>query len=69
MYWEQDATPLPRGDYLVTVYVDLNDRLAEDPALVLGPDDYIGQAELKGARWREGFRQAEQISGKSLQRN
>ncbi len=60
---------LPRGDYLIKVYVDSNDRLAENPVGLLGPDDYVGQAELTGARWREGFRQAEQISGQSLQRH
>ena len=50
-------------------YVDTRGRLADDPALLLGEKDYVGQAELKNARWREGFRQAEKISGKSLHRD
>ena len=50
-------------------YVDTKGRLAHDPALLLGEKDYFGQAELKSPRWREGFRQAEKISAKSLQRD
>jgi hypothetical protein len=60
---------LPRGKYLVKAYVDTRGRLTDDPALLLDEKDYFGEAELKSARWREGFRQAEKLSGKSLQRD
>ena len=66
---DQRVTTLPRGKYLVKAYLDAKGRLARDPAVLLTEEDYFGQAELKRARWREGFRQAEVIPGKSLQRD
>jgi hypothetical protein len=57
---------LPRGDYLVKVYADRNHRLADDPTLLLGEEDLYGQVELRRARWREGFRSAETVSGGDL---
>ena len=66
---DRHVTTLPRGKYLVKAYVDSKGRLAGDPALLLNEEDYFGQAELKRARWREGFRQAEQVPGKSLKRD
>ena len=33
---------------------------------MLGGTDFAGQAEIRSARWREGFRQAESINGSSL---
>jgi hypothetical protein len=58
---------LPAGKYLIKAYVDSKHRLADDPAILLGPDDFVGQALLE-ARWREGFPQAEQISAARLER-
>ncbi|MDP6466841.1 MAG: hypothetical protein QF918_03845 [Pirellulaceae bacterium] len=66
---DRQVATLPRGKYLVKAYVDSNGRLAGDPALLFNEEDYFGQAELTSARWREGFRQAEQVSGKSLKRD
>ena len=57
---------LPRGRYQVRAYVDSDRLLDEDPTLLLGKKQYVGQAEIKSARWREGFRQAESVSGASL---
>lgn len=64
----KELTTLERGEYLVKVYVDLKGRLAQDPALLLGEDDFQGQTVLNNSRWREGFRQAKQISGTSLKK-
>ena len=57
---------LPRGRYQVRAYVDSDRLLDDDPTLLLGEKQYAGQAEIKSARWREGFRQAESVSGGSL---
>jgi hypothetical protein len=54
------------GRYLVKVYVDSKGRLADDPALLLGDDDFAGQVELKQRRWREGFQRAPMVSAEKL---
>lgn len=64
--WDRDNATPPPGKYLVKAYVDSKRRLAKDPALLLGSEDFYGQAELHRARWREGFRHAERVSGKLL---
>jgi hypothetical protein len=56
---------LTPGKYLLKVYIDRNGRLSDDPTALLGEADYFGQAEIQ-ARWREGFPEAETISGKLL---
>ena len=43
-----------------------NDRVE---GLRLGADDYVGQAEIARARWREGFRPAETVRGAALSRD
>ena len=63
---EGDQTVLEGGRYLVKEYVDLKHRLADDPTLLLGADDFVGQAELNKTRWREGFKFAAAISGDKL---
>ena len=65
--WDPGAAKLERGDYLLKAYVDDSGQMADDPSLLLGESDYRGQAVLKNARWREGFRSAETISGRSLE--
>jgi hypothetical protein len=57
---------LPRGRYQVRAYVDSDELLAADPTLMLSEKHFAGQATIKSARWREGFRQAESISGAAL---
>jgi hypothetical protein len=64
--WDRDNVLLPGGRYLVKVYVDGRGQLAADPALLLGAEDFAGQAELNKPRWREGFPQAASISGTAL---
>ena len=62
----EESPTLARGKYLVKVYVDADNRLDEDPSLLLGPEEFAGQAEIGKARWREGFRFAETVSGKEF---
>ena len=66
--WTAEKNTLPRGRYLVKTYVDSERRLADDPSLLLGEKEYTGQAEIKRARWRAGFRHAESIAGDALKR-
>ncbi len=65
---DRENARLPRGRYQVRVCVDQQGRLEKDPALLLGKDDYVGQAVIRSARWREGFRQAETVSASALRR-
>jgi len=67
--WDPENAKLARGRYLVKAYVDFKHRLADDPTLLLGEQEFFGRAELKRARWREGFRQAESIFGKLLKKD
>ena len=60
------SATLPRGRYQVRVYVDSDGLLTADPTLMLGEKQFVGRAEIKSARWREGFRQAESITGAAL---
>ena len=64
----EDQKPLSfkRGKYMVKVYVDSKGRLADDPAVLLGENEFRGQSVLNAARWREGFRQAKTVSGSLL---
>jgi len=61
-----EKATLPRGRYLIRAYVDSDGVLAKEPAAMLGEQHFAGQAEIKSARWREGFRQAESVSGAAL---
>jgi hypothetical protein len=47
---------LPRGRYLVKVWVDREGKLAKDWRAVLGDADYVGQAEVRSG-WPEGYGQ------------
>lgn len=58
---------LPRGPFLVRVYLDKKNRLEADPTIMLGADDFYGSTELDNKRWREGFRTGKIISAKNLQ--
>lgn len=64
--WNPEAAKLPRGRYLVKAYVDSEKKLAKDATILLDESDFYGQAEIRSARWREGFRQAESVSGDLL---
>jgi hypothetical protein len=57
---------LAGGRYLVKVYVDRTHRLEDDPTLLLGEDEFVGQAEFAKSRWREGFRHGVTVPAGSL---
>jgi hypothetical protein len=55
--WGKAAKPsLPRGRYLVHVYVDGGGRLGKDWRAVLDEGDYVGQLEVESG-WPEGYGQ------------
>jgi hypothetical protein len=58
---------LAPGRYLVKAYLDSQRRLASDPSVLLGKEEFCGQAEIQ-AQWREGFQQAELLSAERLQK-
>lgn len=66
--WNPEQAELKRGRYLVKVYADQSGRLKDDPSLLLGEEDFLGQVELPRARWRTGFRNAEVVFGTKLER-
>lgn len=61
-----DSATLQRGRYQVRACVDSDGLLAAVPTLMLGEQQFVGQAEFKSARWREAFRQAASITGAVL---
>ncbi|MAG94379.1 MAG: hypothetical protein CMJ48_11605 [Planctomycetaceae bacterium] len=63
--WKKEAT-LPRGRYLVKAFLDSKHKVEKTPAAILSTDDYYGAAEISKARWREGFKNAEVVSGEVL---
>jgi hypothetical protein len=66
--WKREAT-LPRGRYLVKAYLDSKHKVTKNPAVILTTDDYYGEAEIPKARWREGFKFAEAVSGSELEKS
>lgn len=64
--WDPEHAKLDPGRYLVKVYVDSQRRLAENPTLLLGKENFAGQTEIEAARWREGFRHGKMFSANDL---
>lgn len=52
--WRAGRPALPRGRYVVKVFLDGGGRLADDWQALLGDDAFVGQAEFE-AEWREGY--------------
>jgi hypothetical protein len=53
--WRAGGPPaLPRGKYLVKVYVDAAGRVEKDWTAELGPAEYVGEAEVTSA-WPTGY--------------
>lgn len=52
--WAAGRPSLPPGKYLVKVYVDAAGKAKADWKAVLGPSEYVGQAEFR-TQWREGY--------------
>jgi len=54
--WSAGKPALPRGRYLLKVYVDADGRQARDWKATLGEPEYVGQVEVR-AEWKEGYNQ------------
>src|SRR5258708_38728849 len=52
--WQSGKPALPKGKYLVKVWVDAKGRLADDWKAGLGVDDYAGKVEVESS-WPEGY--------------
>ncbi len=65
--WRAGKPALPRGKYLVKVYVDSKGRLADDWKAQLGPDDYVGQAEVQSG-WPEGYGKMTEIDAANVRK-
>jgi len=63
--WKKAKAALPRGKYLVKVYVDSKNMLAKDWQTILGDADYVGKAEIT-ADWREGYGAMTVIDAKKI---
>ncbi len=63
--WDAGGVALKPGTCLIKVYVDAENRLAEDPSAILGSKDFQGQVEID-AHWQEGFKNAEVVSAHQL---
>jgi hypothetical protein len=56
--WDGTKVKLPPGEYLVKAYADQQGRLADEPTLMLGPEEFAGELEID-AKWGEGYSEAE----------
>ena len=66
---EAEQAQLAGGSYLVKAYVDLKRRIEDDPTLMLGAEDFVGQAEFTKTRWREGFKFGVTVPANKLSAN
>lgn len=57
---------LEPGRYMIKVYIDKSERVKEDPTVLLNDRQSDGEAVVE-ARWREGFREAEVVTGEMFQ--
>jgi len=58
---------LKPGKFLIKAYADQKNRLADDPAALLGESEFMGQA-VTAARWLSGFPNAETLSATVLKK-
>lgn len=65
--WSAGKATLPRGKYLVKVYVDRDGRLARDWTATLGEADHAGAAEFTSA-WPEGYGKMTTVDAAKVQR-
>ena len=64
---EDDKAGLRPGKYLIKAYVDSQGVLADQPAAFLTDREFRGQLTVD-AQWREGFKNAQVVSGADLNR-
>jgi hypothetical protein len=65
--WRSGAPRLRPGRYLLRVYVDLEGRLEKDFRRSLGPDDFVGEAEIE-SRWPEGYGSMTTVGARAVRR-
>lgn len=65
--WMSAKPTLPRGRYLIRIFVDREGRLARDWKAELGEADFVGQAEITSA-WPEGYGRMTTIQAAALSR-
>jgi hypothetical protein len=65
--WKAGPAGLPRGRYLVRVYVDLDGRAAKDWTAELGVAEYVGEAEVTSA-WPTGYGKMTVIEGSRVRK-
>jgi hypothetical protein len=65
--WKEVAAALPKGKYLVKVFVDARGRLGQEPGAVLGKEDFVGQAQIESA-WPSGYGRMTVLDSQSLRK-
>lgn len=65
--WKSDPPALPRGKYLVKVYVDLLGGTEKTPGGALGPGDFVGEAEVESA-WPTGYGRMTVVDGGAVRK-
>jgi hypothetical protein len=60
--WEKEDPTLVPGRYLIKAYVDSNDILSQNPAAMLGKEEFRGQGVIE-AKWGKTFPEAEKFPG------
>lgn len=64
---DPENAKLPPGRYLLKVHLDRQNRLRDDPTMLLPAEDLVGEAEVD-AQWEEGFPKAEKVAGKLFEK-
>ncbi len=67
--WRATRNKLPRGEYLVKVYLDNKGIIEKDKTAILDASCYQGEIEIENALWRAGFPKATWISGNDLKKS
>jgi hypothetical protein len=65
--WGAGKPALPRGKYLIKVYMNVKDRPMKDWRAVLGPDDYVGNAEVESS-WPEGYGKMTEVDADKIRK-
>ncbi len=65
--WRTSKPVLPKGKYLLKVYVDGKGRLADDWKALLGQNDYVGQAEVESS-WPEGYGKMTEVDAANVRK-
>lgn len=66
--WDPNGVTLAPGTYTVKVYLDEKGKIESSPGAMLDREDFRGQVTFT-AKWGEGFKNAETVSGAGLSKN